>query len=418
MADIDNIKIRQNWIDEESEAVANEYKVKADEGFMLLSASLLLNCVVDEIEPEDIVDGGQDKQIDFIHINDNQDKGCAEITIAQCKNKRSFESNIVIQMRNGLDWIFERPKQEVLELNNEQFKQHIFEIRELRRDYGAANLEINVYHITNGDKSQLSPEYLSESHILKNKYSSLDFASFRFDQLGANELVELLNYSDKSNRKIDIDIPVVYDVNRPSLMQFSQGDTKSIVCTVAGEALAIASSQEPRDAIFDLNVRPYYGSTGKVNKEIWSTCTDQDSSRFWFLNNGVTMICDSFDFTSDPDMPILKIKNAQIVNGCQTTVTIREAYEKKSLKSDTRVLLRVYATDNPTLVEKITLTTNNQNKITDRDLRANDPVQSDIQQLMRDKYGYFYERKNKQFRGLRGPDKKKIVHSQKPLKLI
>ena len=141
-------------------------------------------------------------------------------------------------------------------------------------------------------------------------------------------------------------------------MLFAQGDTKSLVCTVTGEALAIAASDEPRDAIFDMNVRPYYGSTGKVNRQIWETCTDDESKRFWFLNNGVTLLCDSFDFNSDPDSPIVKIKNAQIVNGCQTTVTVREAYEKKSLRPETKVLLRIYETDNPSLVEQITLSTN------------------------------------------------------------
>ncbi len=135
--------------------------------------------------------------------------------------------------------------------------------------------------------------------------------------------------------------------------------------------------------------------------------------RFWFLNNGVTMVCDSFDFTRDPDNPVLKVKNAQIVNGCQTTVTLRDAHEKKVLDSNVKVLLRVYSTDNPSLVEKITLTTNNQNKITDRDLRANDPVQRDIERIMSEKYDHFYERKNKQHKNLKGPAKKKVVPSPK-----
>jgi hypothetical protein len=196
-------------------------------------------------------------------------------------------------------------------------------------------------------------------------------------------------------------------------MEFTQGDTKSFVCTVRGAELAKAASTDPRDAIFDLNVRPYYGSKGPVNKDIWDTCTGSDSMRFWFLNNGVTMVCDSFDFTRDPDNPVLKIKNAQIVNGCQTTVTLREAHEKKELDKNVNILLRVYSTDNPSLVEKITLTTNNQNKITDRDLRANDPVQRDIERIMSEKYDYFYERKNKQQKNLKGPSKKKIVPGPK-----
>jgi len=413
MVDVDNIKIRQTWIGEETDAIASDMNVSNDDAFMLLSGSILLDCPADEIIAEDIVDGGQDKQIDFIHIEDDQDKGYASIIIAQCKNGNGFSSNIAIQIKNGLDWVFEVPKSEIENIPNTTFKQKIFEIRELRQAYGPANIDVSVYHISKGDKSQLSDEYLAEAEKLKQKYQSLGFRSFKFDQLGSHELVELLNYGIRASRTVDIDIPVIYDVNRPSLMQFAQGDTKSIVCTVSGQALAVAASQEPRDSIFDLNVRPYYGSGGKVNKEIWSTCTDDQSSRFWFLNNGVTMVCDSFDFNSDPDAPQIKVLNAQIVNGCQTTVTLREAYEKNQLREDTKVLLRIYSTDNPNLVERITLTTNNQNKITDRDLRANDPVQRDIEKIMHDKYQYFYERKNKQHRHLRGSDKKKVVHSPK-----
>lgn len=413
MVTVDNIKIRQRWIEEETEKCAKEIGKSKNDGFLYLSASLLLDCSFEDIEPEDVVDGGQDKQIDFIHIDDNQEKGHAKIIIIQSKNKESFESNIVIQIKNGLDWIFEKPKSEVEQLKNSLFRNKIEELRELRSSYGASNLIINVYHISNGDKSSLSPEYLQESKSLCDKYSNLSFGDFSFDQLGAHELVELLNEGDKAKRRVDLELPILYDINRASLMEFSQGDTKSFVCTVLGSELAQAASTEPRDSIFDLNVRPYYGSKGKVNKDIWDTCTGESSDRFWFLNNGVTMVCDSYDFTRDPDKPLLKIKNAQIVNGCQTTVTLREAHEKKELSSKVKILLRVYATDNPSLVEKITLTTNNQNKITDRDLRANDPVQHDIGRIMSEKYNYFYERKNKQHKALNNQNKKRIVPSPK-----
>ena len=55
----------------------------------------------------------------------------------------------------------------------------------------------------------------------------------------------------------------------------------------------------------------------------------------------------------------------------------------------------------------------NQNKVTDRDLRANDPVQRDIEKVMLAKYDHHYERKNKQHKSVRGPAKKKIVPSPK-----
>ena len=196
-------------------------------------------------------------------------------------------------------------------------------------------------------------------------------------------------------------------------MDFAQGDTKALVCTVSGSDIAKAAQTQPRDSIFDLNVRPFYGTKGKVNRDILATGTSDEAIRFWFLNNGVTMVCDTFDFNRDPDEPRVRITNAQIVNGCQTTVAIREAFEDGALDPRVKLLLRVYATNNPGLVEKITLTTNNQNKITDRDLRANDPVQRDIEKVMLENYDHYYERKNKQHRSVRGLEKKKIVPSPK-----
>ena len=413
MSNVENIEIRQNWIEEQVDDHAKDLNIPLDDAFMFFVASLILDISPNEIDPGDIVDGGQDKQIDFIHIEDNQDKGYADITIIQSKNKKSFSSNVVIQLKSGLDWVFEKPKSDVNKISNIALKNKISEIRQLRLNYGATNINISVYHITIGDKSKLSDEYLQESKTLTDKYATLGFDGFYFDQLGAHEIIQIQNEAERLRKKVDLDIPIIYDSNRASIMEFSQGDTKSFVCTLAGETVAVITSVEPRDSIFDLNVRPYYGSAGKVNRDIWKTCTTDESQRFWFLNNGITMLCDSFDFSRDPDNPILKVKNAQIVNGCQTSVTLREAYEKKELQPKVQVLLRLYSTDNPNLVDKITLTTNNQNRITNRDLRANDSIQRDIELMMYDKYGYFYERKNKQHRNLSPSNKHKIVPSPK-----
>lgn len=412
MASADNIAIRQTWIEEHTAKLAAELQESEDDAFLYLAASLLLGTSADEIEAEDIVDGAQDKQIDFIHIEDNSD-GEAEIVIIQSKNTRGFGSNTLIQLRNGLTWIFEKPRAQFLKLQNESFKSKISEVRQVKTEFGPSNLTVRVFHVCNGDASNLSAEYKQEEQALRDQYGNVGFGRFQFKAIGASELFDLLNEGDRSKRSINLDLPIQYDVNRPSIMDFAQGDTKALVCTVSGADLARAAQAQPRDSIFDLNVRPFYGTKGKVNRDILTTGTSDEAVRFWFLNNGVTMVCDAFDFNRDPDEPRVKITNAQIVNGCQTTVAIREAFESGALDSRVKLLLRVYATSNQGLVEKITLTTNNQNKITDRDLRANDPVQRDIEKVMLEKYEHYYERKNKQHRAVRGPAKKKIVPSPK-----
>jgi hypothetical protein len=165
-----------------------------------------------------------------------------------------------------------------------------------------------------------------------------------------------------------------------------------------------------------MNVRSFFGiEKNPVNSEIFKTCTSDngDSTLFWFLNNGITIVCEHFDFTNDPDHPMVDLKNVQIVNGCQTAVTLREAYDKGMLKDHVNVLLRIYETKDPSLTSRITLTTNNQNKIVGRDLKANDAVQTDIQKIMFDRFGYFYERKGREFSEL-SPDKKtRIIPNDK-----
>ena len=173
MTNVDNIAIRQTWVEEQTDRYAKELKETEDDAFLYFAASILLACAPSDIEPEDIVDGRQDKQIDFIHVEDNQEKGEAEITIIQSKNTRGFGSNVVIQIRNGLSWVFERPKQQVTKLDNESFIAKITELRQLRSEYGASNLTVRVYHVTNGDTGDLSAEYKQEAHVLTEKCERL-----------------------------------------------------------------------------------------------------------------------------------------------------------------------------------------------------------------------------------------------------
>ena len=86
----------------------------------------------------------------------------------------------------------------------------------------------------------------------------------------------------------------------------------------------------------------------------------------------------------------------QIVNGCQTAMSLALADQENNLAPDVRVLVRIYETDDPDLVSQIVRTTNNQNKITNRNLRANDSVHIDMEKAFETR-GFRYERKPKQF---------------------
>ena len=169
------------------------------------------------------------------------------------------------------------------------------------------------------------------------------------------------------------------------------------MCSVPGREIARLVNDNEDASVFDLNIRRFLGTRGGVNRDILQTCTHTESSfEFWFLNNGITVICDSFDPVTDPDNPHVKLQNMQIVNGCQTATSLAIAHKDAELAADVRVLMRIYETRDPELVNKIVLTTNNQNKITSRDLRANEAVHIDLEEAFRAK-GFYYERKPRQF---------------------
>jgi hypothetical protein len=414
---IENFKNRQTWLQERTEKVKDLYKIDSiDDAFRDLAFSLIFDININDIDAEEIVDARQDKQIDIIHIDQNQGETekRATIHILQVKNESGFKSNVIIQIKNGLEWIFSRRKEEYERLENRQFVNKIVEIRDLQQNVLLNKISLIVYYITKGNSKDLSAEYLQEKRAIEKIYTNFGYENFEFREIGAFELFDYKLLSEESKRKIDYKLPVFYDVNKGSVIDYSTGETKAMICTTTGKNLALLASESPRDAIFDRNIRNFYGFEKKpVNQEIFDTCTQNGSSLFWFLNNGITMVCEHFDFNRDPDNPIVDLQNVQIVNGCQTAVTLREALEQEKLKNNVSVLLRIYETKNHSLTNRITLTTNNQNQIGGRDLKANDATQSNIQTMMLDRFGYYYEHKNRQYSDLSPDNKLKIIPNLK-----
>lgn len=115
------------------------------------------------------------------------------------------------------------------------------------------------------------------------------------------------------------------------------------------------------------------------------------------------MVCSHLDVTKDPDDPIVKVQNVQIVNGCQTSVTLREAQKDGKLQDDVRVLTKIYQLSDVDLINKIVLATNNQNSIVSRDLFANDKSQILIQQSIQQQLELFYEKKRGEARANKVP---------------
>ena len=387
--------LRQQLISDRVDQLAESLNIKKDKAFERLVHSLITGKSIHSLCPTDWVDGSEDKQIDIISIDENE--GDAEVFIISAKFVTTFSSNAIILTKNGLHWMLNRPRSEIESISNESFRDKIYEVRSILSNLGPSNVSIRCYFATNGDSSNISPEYKREYEGILKSYDNETFANFTFETIGADELVGMLKRVERKNRSIDADVPIRYDTNTPSLIRYHSQGLKGVICTTSARDIADLVNRDEDGGLFDSNIRRFLGRGRLVNAEILKTATDLSSSYlFWFLNNGITIVCDSCDPVADPDNPMVKIRNMQIVNGCQTATALAHAERDGNLRPDTRVLLKIFETSDPTLASRIVLTTNNQNKISTRDLKSNDAVQEDMR-LGFARYGLLYEHKINQY---------------------
>lgn len=403
--------VRKVFLDERIDRIAKSQEIDKPTAFLNYIYSVLFNRDIDDIDYEDIIEGSQEKQIDIIHISE-ENESSVTIDIIQCKYENGFSSNALVNLKNGINWVLKSPEESYSKIKNYSLVAKIKEIRDILQKYYQSNIIINLYFITAGDKNSISEEFNQELKDLKKW--EMDFREFNVHIWGADELVGYINKIESKDKIINQKIRIIYDVNRPSLIKTSIAGYKGVICSVKAKEIARIIKEDESGHIFNKNIRRYLGDKKKVNQNIYRSCSSNESELFWFLNNGVTMVCDDLDSAEIPDDPHIKTKNLQIVNGCQTSITLYNAMKNNVLRDDSTVLVRIYATEkeDAEFVDKITLSTNNQNQIGVRDLKANDPIQIDLQKVFLERYKYHYERKVNEFIGMKIDSSKKISNEK------
>lgn len=111
-------------------------------------------------------------------------------------------------------------------------------------------------------------------------------------------------------------------------------DAKYIMLPVKTLHEALVYAENEQYPIFDANIREYLGAQKSVNKGIIKTLqTPEDRNNFFFYNNGITIICSQMEEKTTPDGLLVELHDPQIVNGCQTVSSIRQALDSVSDKA-------------------------------------------------------------------------------------
>ncbi len=234
---------------------------------------------------------------------------------------------------------------------------------------------------------------ISDTHIKDAQSNIDDFDNIRFETYAYNDLMKLMqDYIEGAAPPVPT---VSLPVQGTEVFSRSDSDTKitSWIFTMGGTEIGNLF-KDKGVRLFARNIRGYLGNT-EINRVMKSTI-EKEPEYFWYYNNGITIVCDKAEQRKDGGSNIIKVRNAQIINGQQTTRTLA-----LSGKNNAEVLVKLIEIprDDVTnknqyrhLVSEIVSATNWQNAISQSDLKSNDAEQVRIEKEFK-KLNYYYIRK-------------------------
>jgi len=164
---------------------------------------------------------------------------------------------------------------------------------------------VEVHYVTKGDARKLHSKVKTRANELVSAIEEeipRSKATVFFD--GARELLDLAA-EEKS-----------YTLSLPFHQMAEAHDSYLLLVRLIDYVGFIGENGSLRKHIFDWNVRDFEGEV-EVNREITQTLKNPTAPEFWWLNNGVTIICSQVSSTNK----ICALDDVQIVNGLQSSVS-------------------------------------------------------------------------------------------------
>ncbi len=357
----------------------------------------------DELE-DGIIDGAGDGGIDSVYFFVNNSLYNDEMDIAALKKNASLRL-VLIQSKTssgfseeGLDKLISsardlfdlnRELKDLASVYNADLLKRIKEFRDTYLGLASRFPNVSFQYIYATKATDLHPNVERKVPILKDVIDSLfKPVTFEFDFLDASRLLALARRSPSRTSSLRlVESPITGEAG--------------FVCLVAlRDYVAFITDDDGhlRAHLFEGNVRDYQGKT-EVNREIRATLDSGSVEDFWWLNNGVSIVCSDASLSGKT----LTIQDVEIVNGLQTSREIFDALHDRDLAKEPRSLLvRVLKPSNQASRDRIIKATNSQTPIPASSLRATDKIHRDIEEYLYPR-GYYYDRRKNYYKNIGKP---------------
>lgn len=384
-----------------------------DVAFETFAAQMVLrnkNLSDEEIESGRI-GGGKDGGIDGIYVflddtlltEDNGvfDPGFAsrsvrkkieiELHLIQAKRETSFTETALDKASSSL--------RRLLDLNQSHANLRVYysdevisQIRLFTRAWQALSLRsprisITFDYVTKGDVSSVGAPTEQKARDLEAELERhVPGADARVRTIGARELWETAGTVPQ------------YDLQLRFREYLSKGESYTGLVGLADFYEFLSDENGAlRGHLFDWNVRDFQGEVA-VNRDIQQTLQEPGAEDFWWLNNGVTILCSDVGISGDKTFTM---ENVQIVNGMQTSFSIHSAIAKIGTElerpRERSLLVRVFKTQDEAIRDRIIRATNSQTKVLDASLHATEDIHRQLEAYFQS-HGWYYDRRKNYYK--------------------
>ena len=368
-----------------------------------------------------IVDGSQDGGIDgfFVHLNgtllsedspylDPEGQACkslnrnpfVEVTIVQAKNSSSWREDVWNTLLSSLEELLDPDISE--EAIHDSYNSDLIEqtriYRKVQTNLRARfpKVDLRLFYVARAPEEHISKSMERKRSFLEKQLTE-KIACGATVSVQCVGLMELYKLSAKSYQRtsslffrdlIRTENAYIGLTSIKDYLQFLRND-EDVLC------------QE----LFDSNVRDFEG-INQVNSAIESTLRTDSDADFWWMNNGVTILCDEV-LCPNREMTI---SSPFVVNGLQTSLMLHKAELEKTITaarlSESIVVRDLVSSDND-IRDSVIAGTNRQTKIPPQALFASQELQIGIERYFFANE-WFYERRRNFYKNQQKPAARRV----------
>lgn len=337
------------------------------EAFSLLCLSTILKIDFDEARGG-LTDGSMDRGVDAIYLDDRF--GLRLIHIFQFKHHSDFKSSRKNFPSSEIDKLLSfindvmKQTEGFVETCNPLLQDKVLSVWDFISE---GSCEVRVHLCSNGEKLVANELDRFESSLRPLKFFSV--VEHDLDRM-----------SDKISSRSERDREISLRMLEEQIFEKTDGNVRAVIGTARADEF-ISALTDPKDKLqldpylFEENVRMYLGEQNDINRRIYDTAISDESGLFWYFNNGITVVCESFSYQPGFKNPPITLRAPQIVNGGQTSHALFQASKVDfDALQRVRLLVKIIETKDKSLYSKVAEATNSQTPIRSRDLRSNDPI--------------------------------------------